>query len=264
MKKVALFTLFSSLIFAKVHYAKVEPYQRVTISSSVSGLVTDANLSYEGRYIANRRVIHIDDKIDIINLKDTQESIRIFENMVTINMDIAKSLEQSLARQKSYYERLSKLSTTSKSQKDNAFVAYSGAKSQYLSIKEKILSLKKQILDLRLQEARLADSIEKKSITLNDKYLYRLLIREGEFVTPAKPLAIVDDVSKAKLVLYLDSDELVDIESKSIYLDDKKSDYKIAKIWSVSDDKFISSYKVEIDIDKPKDRFSKLIKVEFK
>jgi len=265
--RVLALYLLPLLLVAKVHYAKVEPYDSVTISSSVSGLVVDANLSYEGMVVKNSRVVHIDDKIDIDSLEDTQKSISIIEDMISINTDIAKTLSQSLQRQKGYYDRISKLSTASKTQKDNAFVAYSGAKTQYLSIKEKILSLKKQLLDLKLQQAKLQDSIDKKSkksIILKDKYLYKLLVRKGDFVTPAKPIAIVDDISKAKLVLYLDNDELQGIKNKSIYIDDKKSDYKIAKIWDISDEKFISSYKVEIYIDTPKDRFSKLVKVEFK
>ena len=260
----AILCMLPIVALAKVHYAKVEPYQRITIASAVSGLVIEADLDYEGRKIDDKRVVHIDDKLDIINLQDTKDSIKLIQDMIDINSDIAKTLSQSLNRQKGYYERLSQLSTASKTQKDNAFVAYSGAKTQYLGIKEKILSLKKQLLDLNLQKERLQDSIDKKSIILHNKYLYKLLVRKGDFVTPAKPIAIVDDISKSKLILYLDSDELADIQSKDIYLDDKKSNYKITKIWDVSDDKFISSYKVEIDIDAPKGRFSKLVKVEFK
>jgi multidrug resistance efflux pump len=264
LKRLVVFGIFSTLAFAKVHYAKVEPYDTITLKSAVSGLVVDAKLDAEGRVVDNTKVIHIDDKLDIINLSQTKESIKLIQNMIDINNEIKSTLAKSVSRQRGYYERISKLSTVSKTQKDNAYIAYSSAKTQYLNITEKILSLKKQLLDLKYLQSKLQDSIEKKSITLHHQYLYKLLVKKGNFVTPATPLAIVDDISKAKLILYMDSDELEGIENKAIYIDDNKTEYKINKIWKVSDEKFVSSYKVEIDIKAPKDRFSKLLKVEFR
>jgi multidrug resistance efflux pump len=264
LKRLVIFGLCSALAFAKVHYAKVEPYDTITLKSSVSGLVTQAKIELEGRVVDNQRVIHIDDKLDIINLSQTQKSIDLIKDMIDINKEIKATLAKSVSRQKGYYERISKLSTASKTQKDNAYIAYSSAKTQYLNINEKILSLQKQLLDLNYLQSKLQDSIEKKSITLHHQYLYKLLVKKGNFVTPATPLAIVDDISKAKLTLYLDSDELEGIEDKTIYIDDNKTNYHINKIWKVSDEQFVSSYKVEIAINPPKKRFSKLLKVEFR
>jgi hypothetical protein len=78
------------------------------------------------------------------------------------------------------------------------------------------------------------------------------------------PLAQIKDLTKAKLVLFLEADEVESVKSKTIYIDDKATKYKISKIWSVADEKFISSYRAEIVVDNPKESFSKLLKVEFK
>jgi len=132
-----------------------------------------------------------------------------------------------------------------------------------LATKEKVINLKKQILDVEQKRDTLLDSISKKSIFAKGKYIYSLMVREGGFATPGMPLLVADDLSKAKLVLYLDRDELEGINKKSIYIDDNKTDLKFAKIWSVADEKFVSSYRAEI-ITEPIFKFSKLVKVEMK
>ena len=72
------------------------------------------------------------------------------------------------------------------------------------------------------------------------------------------------DVSRAKLVLFLEPEELNQIEQKVVYLNGEKTAYKVNKVWRVADEKFISSYRAEIYIPAPKETFSKLIKVEIK
>ncbi len=112
--------------------------------------------------------------------------------------------------------------------------------------------------------SQLEDSISKKSVILKDKYLYQLLVRVGDFVAPGSPLARVDDASRAKLVLFLEAEELEDIAQKIVYIDGTKTEYKVDKVWRVADEKFISSYRAEIYIPAPKGTFSKLVKVEIK
>ncbi|QOR61386.1 hypothetical protein ACM66Z_08010 [Sulfurovum sp. ST-21] len=264
MKKIFLYMVFSLLLFAKVHYAKVEPYESVTLKSAVSGLVLDVDLDAEGRMVDGKRVIHLDDQLDRVNLDDTKKSILFLEEMLGINEEIASSLAETVKRQESYYHRISKLSTASKTQKDNAYSAFASAKTQYLSTHEKIVSLKKQILDMQYKVAQLEDTIRKKSIILKKKYLYKLLVREGDFVGVGTPLARVDDASRAKLVLFLEPEELKDVKQRTVYLNDKETQYKINKVWRVADEKFISSYRAEIYIPAPEEHFSELIKVELK
>jgi hypothetical protein len=232
-----LLLLFTPLfIFAKVHYAKVEPYESVILKSAVSALVMDVDLEAEGSVVDQKRVIYLDDRLDKINLKTSNENLLI--------------LHETLKRQESYFQRIDKLKTASTTQKDNAFYSFASAKTQYLDMQYKI--------------AQLEDSIEKKSIVLHHMYLYEIIVRKGDYVAPGSPLARVVDASRAKLVLFLEPSELEQIEQKIVYLNGEKTGYKVDKVWRVADEKFISSYRAEIYITAPKGTFSKLMKVEIK
>ncbi len=252
------------LLLAKIHYAKVEPYETTTIKSSVSAEVIKANISLEGKRVKDSLIIELDDKLDKIKLASDKEAIKLTKNMITINQNSLSSILKSLKREEAYYNRINNISTVSLTQKDKAFYSFINAKTQYLNVKEKIESLKKQKLDLLYSVNRLKDSISKKSIRIKNRFLNKLLVHKGDFVNMGVALAVIQDLTKAKLVVFLEDDELKDIKSKKIYIDNKKTNYSISKIWSVTDDKFISAYRAEIIIKNPKERFSKLLKVEFK
>ena len=234
--KIFLLLLTPFFLFAKVHYAKVEPYESVTLKSAVSALVLDVDLDAEGSLVEDKRVIYLDDHLDKINLRTSKE------NLLT--------LQETLKRQESYFQRMDKLNTVSATQKDNAFYSFASAKTQFL--------------DMQYKVAQLEDSIEKKSIVLHNMYLYEIMVRKGDYVNPGSPLATVVDASRAKLVLFLELSELENIEQKAVYLNGEKTDYKVDKVWKVADEKFISSYRAEIYITAPEDSFSKLMKVELK
>jgi len=259
-----LLLLFSSLLFAKVHYAKVEPYESVVLKSAVSAQVVEVVLDAEGKMIKDAEVIHLDDRLDKADLNASEESMKLLKNMRGINQEMVTNLSDALKRQKGYYERLNKLSTASKTQKDTAFSAFVSANNQFLSTKEKIETLKKQILDMAYKIERLKDSIAKKSIRLNQRYLYKLTVRRGDFVNPGSPLATVQDLSRGKLTLFLEPSEMKGIHQKQVLIDGKETAYKVDKVWRVADEKFISSYRAEIYIEKPANHFSKLVKVELK
>ena len=262
--KILLLLLSPLFIFAKVHYAKVEPFETIMMKSSVSALVVHVDLSLEGAMVDGKSVIQLDDHLDKVNLQASKKSALLLQEMLEINQDIATALSDTVKRQEGYYNRINKLSTASKTQKDNAYSSFTSAKTQYLGTKEKIVNLEKQILDVNYKIAQLEDIVLKKSLILDNKYLYKLMVRKGDFVAPGSALAQVMDASRAKLVLFLEVDELEDIEQKIVYLDGKKTDYKVDKVWKVADEKFISSYRAEIYISAPKGSFSKLIKVEIK
>jgi len=234
--KLLLLMLSPLLLFAKVHYAKVEPYESVILKSAVSALVMDVDLEAEGSVVDQKRVIYLDDRLDKINLQTSNENLLI--------------IHETLKRQESYFQRIDKLKTTSTAQKDNAFLSFASSKTQYL--------------DMQYKVAQLEDSISKKSIVLNNQYLYKLMVRKGDFVNPGTALAEVQDATKAKLVLFLEPEELNNIDEKNIYLNGEKTEYKVNKVWKVADEKFISSYRAEIYMPAPKGLFSKLMKVEIK
>jgi len=264
MIKWLYFCLTPLALFANVHYAKIEPYEHTILKSAVSGEVLDVALADEGRVVENKRVIHIDDRLDKKNLASSKESLTLLDEMIALNEKMLKTLKGTLERQKHYYEKMRHLQTTSKRQKDTAYTLYSSANVQYLTTQEKVIGLKQQRLEMRYKIESLQRSIAQKSLVIQQKFLSKLLVHKGEYVMPATPLAVVDDLHQAKLVLFLTSEELENIEQKSLYLNGKKSHYTIHKIWKVTDEKFISTYRAEVFIDAPKNYFSQLVKVEIK
>jgi hypothetical protein len=262
--KYLLLLLTPLLLFSKVHYAKVEPLETITLKSAVSAQVTLAKISLEGTKISNSTLIKLDDKLDLIKIKSSKASLKLINSMLQTNQQILSSINESLQRQESYYQRIENIQSASKTQKDNAFYSYINSKTQYFSTKEKIDSLKKQRVDLNYEIARLRDSISKKTIRVKNRFLDKLLVSKGDYVNMGTPLAQLKNLTSAKLVLFLETDELKNIKKRVIYIDDKATKYKISKIWSVTDEKYISSYRTEILIKNPKNNFSKLLKVEFK
>jgi len=234
--KIILLLLSPLWIFAAVHYAKIEPYDSVILRSAVSALVMDVDENAEGSVVHQKRVVLLDDRLDKMNLKISKTKLQ--------------TLLETLQRQESYFKRMNSLKTASVSQKDTAYYSYASTKTQYLDMQYKITQLE--------------DSIQKKSLVLQDKYLYKLMVRKGDFVAPGAALAQVMDTSKAKLVLFLEPEELKDLDKKEVYLNGKKTTYRVDKVWKVADEKFISSYRAEIYIDAPKEIFSTLLKVEIK
>lgn len=263
MKKL-LILLSPIFLLAKVHYAKVEPFDTSILKSSVNALVIDVDLKSEGSTVKNKRIIHFDDSLDKAHLKASKETVNLFQKMLTINKSIAENLRSTQKRQESRYYRINKLSTASKTQKDNAYASFVSTKTQYLGTKEKMVNLKKQILDMRYKIKQLKDVIAKKSLVLKNQYLYKLLVRKGDFVGAGSSLAKIMDMKKGKLVLFLEPEEIENLKQKTIFIDDKKTAYKVDKIWRVADEKFISSYRAEIYIKNPVNTFSKLRKIEIR
>ena len=264
MIRYLILLLTPILIFAKVHYAKVEPYENIILKSAVSAQVMEVRLELEGRTVGDDMIIELDSQLNETELASKQNSLELIDNMIATNQSILEALQESRLRQEEYYYNISKLGSIPKTKKDTAFYSYISTKTQYLSTQEKIESLNKQQNDIRYSIERLQDQISKKTIYVHNKFVYKLLVNKGDFVNMGTPLAQLKDLSRAKLVVFLDEKELKNIKSKKIYIDGKKTNYKVSKQWRVADEKFISSFRAEIIIDNPKYRFSKLVKVEFK
>jgi len=216
----------------------------------------------EGRLV-NGTIVKIDDSLDKIDLKNSKESLKLISKMIELNRKLLPSIKRDMQKKKSIYERVLPLASSSVNQKNQLFTAYIAAKTQYSNMLEKILNLKNQKVTLNQKIATLKDRIAKKSISLKDKYLYSLNVKKGSFVNVGLPIATVNDISRAKLTVYLSQEELESLKDKKIYIDGKETNLKFSKIWKIADKKYISSYRAEIIL-KPHDRFSKLTKVEIK
>jgi len=264
LKKLVYMVLFVGVyLFADVYYAKVEPVESYSIKSSASGQVVKSDISQEGKYVKNSLVIKIDDATNLQDLKTSQEKLKTLKEIEAIDRQNLKNTKLSYEIKKRNYDRIKNLKTKSIYEKDNQLVSVISAQSQYLSAKQTLQNIKSQIDDLKYKIFVLKDTINKKNIWLKNRFLYKLHVKKGDYVNSGTLLMDVDDISKAKLTVYLSYEDMINLDKKSIYINDKKSDLKFHKVWRVADTTNISSYKAELYIPAPK-VFSRVVKIELK
>ena len=263
MKKV-LFLFLPLLLVAQVHYAKLEPFETYVIKSAVSGQIIKADETQEGIIGSENVIVQIDDKVDRAQYRALQQSLGVLKESLTLTQEMLKNSETVFKIDFDYYNRIKDLKTKSKREKDRIYSTMIASKNQVLNFKQNIATLKKQIADTKSQLVKLKDIIEKKAIKAKNLYIYKVVVREGDFVNPGKLLIKAMDLSKGRLTIYIDIDEAKDIFKKRIYINDKLTNYKINKLIRVADETHISAYRVEIVVDNPNNLFSKLLKVEIK
>lgn len=263
MKILTLLIFMFSLLFSKVYYSKVEPYEIRDISSNVSGLVLYTEEDMLGKVLSNKPYIRIDDKLDVQELGFIKDKLLYLSNSVKSNEEIAKNLEKTLKKKRENYKKIESLKIKSVVEKDKEFYDLIGSENSLLNTQKEIQSLKIQISDLKLRKAQLERSISDKTLSAKGFILYEILVKPGQVVSVATPLAKVADTSKAKLTIYLDEEDMSTLKNKVIYIDGKKTDYKISRSLKIADSKNISKYMAQIIIKSP-ELFSKLVQVELK
>ena len=264
MKKIIALLLLSSVaLLAKEYYAKVEPYEILNISSNVSGQVTFADEKSQGKILGKKAYIKIDDKLDRLELSNVRKKIALLKNTLKLDEQMHKNYEQILAKKKKNYENIKDLKTKSVIEKDREFYDLIATQNSLIATAKEVDNLKVQINDLNLRLEQLRKSIADKSLSAKGYVLYALNVKEGQVVNPGMLLSQVADISKAKLTIYLNARDMKEARSKTLYLNGKKTDYKIDRLWDIADATHLSSYKAEIIIKAPK-YFSELMKVELK
>lgn len=236
MKIVSFLFLAASFLFGMEYYSKLEPYNDYVIKSSVSGKVIFSNNDVEGKFVNKKtKIIEIDNSLNKIELEQTKKKLEVLDSMLDI--------------QNKNYNRLNKISSKSAYEKDNQ--------------KIQVLNLESTKSDLIIKIATLEDTIKNKLLYENKMYIYNISVKEGDYVAPGTLLFEAKDLTKGKLTIFIPISDYKDVLNKTIYLDGKKTDLKIDKIYEVADSKHISSYKCEIILPNPK-TFSRLVKIEFK
>lgn len=263
MKNIILFTLLSITLTASEYYSKAEPYRFYTLQANVPGLIFFADEDVEGKVLSKKNFIIIDDELDQKELDLLKQKKRNLQKSLELNQKMSKNLSNMIERKNRNYERIKNLPIKSNIEKDKEFFDLSTTQNQQLSTLEKIETIHSQLNDTRLRLIQLQRSIQDKHISAEGMVLYKLHVKKGQVVAMGMSLAEIADISKAKLTIFLNKDEIEDVRSKTIYLNDKPTNYEIDKIWPLSDTEHISSYKTEIVIDAPK-QFSQLYKIEFK
>ncbi|WP_345991641.1 HlyD family efflux transporter periplasmic adaptor subunit [Sulfurimonas sp. HSL-1716] len=263
MNRSIFFALIAVSLNAKVYYSKIEPYEIRSISSNVSAQVVFTDEKKLGKLLDADDYIKLDDELDLVELKQLKEKTVLLNDTVKLDEEIVKNYRNILEKKNVNYDRIKVLKIKSTVEKDKEFYDLYTTQNQYLSTKKELDSLKMQLLDTSLQIARLNKSVKDKHLNAKNFVLYDLMVKEGQVVSPGTPLAKVADVSKAILTVFLDEKDVKGIESKKIYIDGQKTNYKISRLWNITDETHISSYKAQIIVKTPH-RFSKLVQIEFK
>ncbi len=235
MRIFSIIIAFGLFLNASEYFAKLEPVETYNIKASTSGQVVYINNEIEGLNANNSTIIKLDSSVDEIDLKQTKNKI--------------KTLGQIIKIEKSTLKKILKIRAKSQLDKDNQ--------------KIKVLNLENQLGDLVTKKAILEDKLNKKNLVEKSHYISNINVKVGDFVNAGTLLYTAEDLTKAKLEIFIPMSEAQNIKTKRIYIENRVTDYKINKIYKVADTKHISSYKCEIIIDAPKS-FSHLVKIEFK
>lgn len=263
MKLLPLFIFSIISLSANVYYSKVEPYEVRKIASNVSGVVLIAHEDMLGNTLSSTPYLRIDTKLDTSELKFTKEKIRYLKNTVKLNENIVLNLKVSLEKKCLNYERVKKLKIKSSLEKDKEFYDLVSSENSSLSTLKEINTLKTQVADLEIRKKQLLRSINDKSLSAKGFKLYSLEVKVGEVVSKGTPLAIIMDTSRAILTIYLNEEDVLNAKKSVVYINGKKTTYRIDRFLNIADSKNISKYMAQIIIKAPK-IFSKLVKVELK
>lgn len=263
MKIFTLLVLLLTLSHAKIYYAKVEPYEVRDISSNVSGLILSADEALIGTTLTSKPYIKIDSEVDEKELRLIKEKLMYITNSLEMSEAVLVNLEDSLARKRENYRKIEPLKFKSSVEKDREFYDLITSENLYLNTRKEIQNLKVQISDLRLREVQLTRSIKDKNLVAEGFVLYEMLVKPGQVVGIAAPLAKIADTSKALLSIYLDEEDVLDAKKRVVYIDGEKTSYRVSRLLNIADSKNISKYMAQIVTDPPK-LFSKLVKVELK
>jgi hypothetical protein len=223
------------IVLASEYYAKLEPIQTYKIKASVSGKIVFVNNNLESKNIIEEKIVQIDNKINKIDLE--QSNLKL------------ESLKKIYQIEKSTLDKFKKVSSKSVFDRDNQ--------------KIKILNIYLTISDLETKIATLKDTISKKMLKEYGRYIYDIAVDVGDYVNPGTLLYTTMNLTKGKLTIFIPIDDVNSIKNKTIYIDGKKTNLHIAKLYKISDAKHISSYRCEIHISNPK-QFSKLMRIEFR
>jgi multidrug resistance efflux pump len=262
---IYMFILFvPALLMAQVHYAKLEPVETFQIKAAAAGQVLQAHDEMEGKTARNGVVVQIDDRVDRAQKRALETSLKVYKQTLDLTRRMRQNQESVYQRESDYYQRIKNLKTKSKTEKDRVFNSMIAAKNQLLTLDEKIATLTKQIADATYQVTMLEDRIEKKSVRVPGLYIYKVAVRRGDYVNPGSPLLTAMDLSAGRLVVYLDAQEVENLDRKTIYIDGEPTKLTFSKVIKVADEVHISAYRAEIVIPSPQRRFSSLLKVEVK
>ncbi len=223
--------LLTAVVMAGSYKAKVEPYDAYVVTSEATGKIVKLDQKHEMQ-VVDGVVLKIDTTLESIRLKNSKTKLKL--------------LKEQIALKKAQYNSIKDLRS------QNRFT-----KEQY---KSAIITLQMQEADLKSQIAQLKDTISKKSINLKSKYIKALYVRKGEFVGVGTKLMRVEDLSGARVVVYVSMSDLQNINKAEISVDGE-SGWSVEKSAKSPDDTYLSLYRIEL-VKSGVNSFGKVVNVE--
>lgn len=221
MKKLILTLAIAIFSFGGEYYGVQEPIKTHIFASKVSGSIVFINDKASSTIAKNEAIVKIDDEVSKANYALAKDTYEI---------------------QKDTYEKVRKMSTKSKTQKDQEKINFLKSKQAFVTAK---------------------DDLNARTIKAKGLYVSDILVKEGQFVNPGTVLFKAYDYSRSKLTVYVSKQDIKNIKNKKITVNGKEGDFKLSKVYNIADETYISSYKIELIGPSPK-RFSNLLKVEIK
>ena len=239
MNRIVYIILLTSFMEASTYMGQIEPYEKILLVSEINGLITKVNRQAEYAFQDKRKkIVQIEKRIEKINLKGLKSSL-----------DFSK---KAYALKEGNFERKNKVKQISQYEKNLE-------KSTLYEMQSQMEELQKSINLLKYR-------LGKKTFFIQQKYVAKIYVREGDYVDVGNKVMQVYDVSKEKIELYVRAKEIEDIKTKEIFINNEKSEYKIEKISQVRDSTNLSSFLVRMVKKnlKPNKYFGTAVKVEFK
>jgi multidrug resistance efflux pump len=239
MKHIVFLIFIAFGLNATEYFAKIEPYEKHTISSQVNGNVVFVDKSKEYKFIDKKSMIL---KLDT---KDEQIQLDTLKNSLALQKNVVKIKEQNYKNK----VKVKQLSIYNKNQEKLSFI----------EAKQSLENIKR---DIKTQER----NIEKKEFFVTNQYIDNILVSHEEYVTTGTKLYTLYNFSKLKLEVFVRDQDLDGLKNRDIFINGAKSEFVVEKIAQVRDEKRVSTYKVilsKINSDK-NIHFGKVVKVEFR
>ena len=241
MKKILAFTLLSfTSLLAKEYMAQIKPYEMYEIKSQTSGVVKFVNKDLESKYIKNKELlIKIDTKDEEIELAKQKSSY-------DIQKEIVKIKEQN-------YKAKNRIKQLSLYDKNNEKLSF--------------LESKKELSNTLQTIKKLENDLDKKTFDVQNRYVDTVFVEKDEYINIGDKLFNAYDISKLKITLFLSKNEIDSLDTKTLYINNKKSDFTVYKVHKIKDENKISRYKVvftKTNENKNNYFFDKVVKAELK
>jgi len=211
---------------------KVEPFQQWIIKSDVVGKVVRVRLEQEGKIGDEQPIVKLDDGDERIKLKSLSVRIKLLQKKIALQKQVVK-------KKLNLYNRIKNLQTKSLIEKEQRYFDYSGTLLNLLNLEESLTQAESEI-------ALLKRTITKKRIGAKGLYVVKIYPKVGDFIGVGAPVLEVADLTREKIVLFVPVSQIIQIKKGKVYIDGKPSNFKIYKIWRVTDSKYITSYRVEL------------------